>query len=460
MNRKHIWIALAGLFLFGLILYISGAPRTVTIVIDGQPQTFQTRSMTVAQVLREAGIELHAGDQVKPPAAVPVGWNTTIQVERMVPVYLFVPTQGTSQSFVTTERNVLKLLVEAGIIPSEDDRLFWNGQEIPLDSSLPVAPAYSLQYVPATAFNLSANGQSYDLASAAATLGAALWQAGIHLSTADFLSPPMQTALHNLEAVTLRSAAPITIHADGLDISSRSAAATVGQALAQAGIALENLDYSVPAEDQPIPDDGHIQVVRVREEIVLQQTAIPFESEYVQSDELALGETQVIQEGQTGLKVTRLRVRYEDGTEVSRETEEEWTAREPVTQRVGTGTQVVTNSIDTSSGTLEYWRAITVYATSYSPCRSGADRCYYGTSSGLPVARGVIGVTKEWYKIMAGQKVYVPGYGVAVIGDIGGGIEGKNWIDLAFTDDDFEAWHQDVTMYFLMPVPANAESYP
>ena len=116
---------------------------------------------------------------------------------------------------------------------------------------------------------------------------------------------------------------------------------------------------------------------------------------------------------------------------------------------------MVIKTLDTPSGPIEYWRAVTVYATSYSPCRSAADRCYYGTSSGLPVARGVIGVTRSWYNWFVGQRLYVPGYGTGVVADVGGGVPGEYWIDLGFTDADFEPWHQYVTIYFLTPVPEN-----
>lgn len=460
MKKTKLWIAWTGLFVLGLVLYFTGSPRNVTILIDGQPQTVLTRALTVGQALRAAGIEPKNDDQVQPPLSTLLGNNSTIQINRAAPVYLFIPTQGASYSFITTERAPLALLAKAGINAQPGDRLFWNGQEIPLDLPLPAAPAYTLQYLPATALTIAGGGQNQQILSSAATLGEALWQAGIKLSSADLLVPSPQTTLNNVKNVTFQRAVPITIKVDGQEIASHSAAPTVGQALAQAGIALQNLDYSLPSEDQPLPQDGIIQVVRVREEILLQQTPIPFESQFVETDQLALGERQVIEEGQPGLKVTRLRVRYEDNVEMARETEAEWVAKEPVVQKIGTGTKVVINTLDTPYGTLEYWRAITVYATSYSPCRSGTDRCYYGTSSGLPVKRGVIGVTKEWYRIMAGQRVYVPGYGIAVIADIGGGIPGKAWIDLGFSDDDFELWHQNVTLYFLTPVPANAGSYP
>ena len=132
-----------------------------------------------------------------------------------------------------------------------------------------------------------------------------------------------------------------------------------------------------------------------------------------------------------------------------------WIAKEARPQIIGRGTKVVVQTMDTPQGPIEYWRSVNVYATSYSPCRSGGDRCYPGTSSGLPVQQGVIGVTSSWYNLMVGQRIYVPGYGIGTIADIGGGIPGTYWIDLGYSDDDYVAWYSNVTIYFLTPVPDN-----
>ena len=79
-----------------------------------------------------------------------------------------------------------------------------------------------------------------------------------------------------VEIYTAKSLA-IQIGASALEVS--SAAATVGEALADAGVALQELDYSRPAEDQPLPEDGIIQVVRVREETLLEESAIAYSEE-------------------------------------------------------------------------------------------------------------------------------------------------------------------------------------
>jgi 3D (Asp-Asp-Asp) domain-containing protein len=56
---------------------------------------------------------------------------------------------------------------------------------------------------------------------------------------------------------------------------------------------------------------------------------------------------------------------------------------------------------------------------------------------------------------MQGQQLYIPGYGFASVEDVCGGCTGRPWIDLGYSDHDFETWHSWVTVYFLTPVPTN-----
>jgi 3D (Asp-Asp-Asp) domain-containing protein len=241
---------------------------------------------------------------------------------------------------------------------------------------------------------------------------------------------------------------------DGQEILIHSAAETVGQALAQAGIPLQGLDYSLPAEEAPLPTDGFVHLVRVQEEIVLNTIEIPFDNDYVPDPTLELDLRRVIAPGEPGLQVQRQRVRYEDGVEIQRTVEGEWIARQPRNAEVGYGTQVVIRSLATPAGTIEYWRAIQVYATSYRPCYPNGY-CSYATAMGTTLHKGVVAVIHSWYNVMAGQSIYVPDYGVGRIEDWGLGIPGRDWIDLGFDETDFENWHWSVTMYFLTPVPDN-----
>jgi len=253
--------------------------------------------------------------------------------------------------------------------------------------------------------------------------------------------------------ITLLPAQQITVNVDGIAMQIQSSAKTVGEALAEAGMPLQGLDYSLPAEKEPLPSDGQIRIVRVSESMQLAQRPIPFDSDIQASADVPLDQTQIIQPGETGLSVQRIRIRYEDGKEIARLTENETTVRPPSTRILGYGTKVEIKKAVVDGREIEYWRAVQMYATSYSPCRSGGDRCYPGTASGKSLKKGMVGMRYDWYVAMGGQQLYIPGYGYATIEDICGGCKGKAWIDLGYSDSDWQQWNSWVTVYFLTPVP-------
>lgn len=455
MNSKtKIILAISVLIICAALLAIF-LPRTVTIQINGEEQTIQTQGWTVEKVLSAGGLALQSEDSVQPPPTSTMLGVDRIEIELARPVEIISQPSQQSFSLVTTERSVANILTSAGLSATAEDRISVNGQVVSLSDSLPYEGAYRIELKKAMPVNIDDEGILTTLNSSANTLGEALDQANIKLGEADRLTLPLSTALDHPIEVEIRRAVPLTIQVAGESVAVESAARSVGEALLDAGISLQGLDYSIPEDTAPIPSDGTIQLIHVREEINQTQTPIPFTNEYIKSDLVELDKTEVVEPGQFGLEVTRTRVRYEDGLETLRTEEITWIAKQPTTQKVGRGTQVVVRKMDTPQGEIEYWRTVNVYATSYSPCRSGVDRCYYGTSSGLPVQQGVIGVTRAWYNLMVGQRIYVPGYGIGTIADTGGGIPGKYWIDLGYTDDDYVAWYSNVTIYFLTPVPPN-----
>lgn len=346
------------------------------------------------------------------------------------------------------------LLAQAGVTLRASDRVLADGVAVAPDQP-PAADVTTLQVRRAVLLTLLQNGTQTSFGTSATTIGDALTENGIELQAADLLDPPPGTPILGPLTVTLTPARELTVKTASGETTIRSAASTVGMALAEAGIALQGADYSLPGGSSPLPADGQVKVVRVNESVLLIQKPIPYSTEYQLTGELELDQQDLLQLGEPGLLVSRVRVRYEDGLETARRAEAEATVRPPKDRIVGTGTKVVIHTVDTPSGPLEYWRALRVYATSYSPCRSGVEQCYSGTAGGLPVQRGVVGVVRRWWYSMNGLQVYVPGYGVATISDVGGGIPGTPWIDLGFKDDDYESWHQWVTVYFLTPVPGS-----
>ncbi len=332
--------------------------------------------------------------------------------------------------------------------------LFWvNGQPWEADQPLPAAAPLVVQWRTPTTVTLQVAQAPVMFESDAPTWAAALWGEGLILHAADVLDVALSASPSDHPQAELRLARPVTAQIVDRKVHLYTAADTVGEALAQGNLAPQGLDTTSPADTAAVPAQKPVALHWVHEAIVLRQVPVAFETKTQPLPDQPLDTIKVVQEGAYGLQVQRVRVRYVDGQEVDRTIEAAWLAKEPQPRIVGYGTKIVERTLDTPNGPITYWRAIKVYATSYSPCRLGVDYCSQWTASGARLHKGIVAVTLAWYRYMAGQKVYIPGYGFAVIADTGGGIPGKPWVDLGFSDDDYEPWHQWVTMYFLAPPP-------
>lgn len=430
-----------------LLIYIATA-RTVHLEINGSESSLRTHARTVKAALRDGGVTLRDEDQVQPSASEKLipGMTIRVQIAREVTIH----TGGEIEKVMTTESSPENILLEAGVRVFPGDQLevtMWvSGDQVP---KFPL----SVQLHPGVALEIIDAGTSIPVRSAAVTVGEVLWDAGIILYEGDHVEPHPGASVSAGDRIEIVRSQPLVFETDGEVIHTRAAGKTVGEALAHSSIALTGLDYAIPEVDGPIPGDGRIRVVRVRENILYEMEPIPFGTVYQPADTLELDTLQVISTGSYGVVAKRIRLRIEDGVEVERSVDEAVHLIEPKPRVVGYGTKIVVRTLSTASGTIEYWRAIPVYATAYSPCRSGVSECYPLTASGRPVTRGMVAVIRSWYNQMRGWPVFIPAYGSGSIEDIGAGFADKDWIDLGFTDDDFEGWHSWTTLYFLTPVP-------
>lgn len=451
------WLA-AGAALLVLALGYLSLTRTVTILADGRAYDLATRAITVGGALKDAGLALGPKDKVEPSSLSLIGDGLVIAVQRASRIQL--TADGRTYETVSGERNPTVILALFGLSLNPGDRLELAGRQVLLDEDLLGDSLLSLELRRATQISLTDGGQTTEILSSAPTLGEALAEHGIQLTAADRLDPAPETPLDAPITATLVRAAPIQIQIGEQTLELSTAAVTVGEALAEAGIALQGLDFSEPAEDEALPADRTIRVVRVSEALVLEQHTVPHDTDFQEDPEAELDTVSVVQEGQDGVSASRVRVRYENGTEVSRVAEGERVLVEARTAINGYGSKIVIHTITVAGATIEYYRAVTVFTTYYTPCRSGSDTCLYGTSSGLPLDKGVIATYLTWYRALKFATVYVPGYGPGTIGDVGAWPDRSvPWIDLAFSDAEAEAndppWsNQYLVIYFTTPVPA------
>ncbi|MGD2156747.1 MAG: ubiquitin-like domain-containing protein [Anaerolineales bacterium] len=461
MRKKHLRLLATALSLAGLLLIIYSSRKTVHLVVDGEVHTITTQALRVSDLLESAEVVYDDQDILKPPASSWLRDGDTITLDHTAQVVIRVG--GETHTLVTAERLPANLLALTDQPLYPDDLVFVDGETHDPDQPLTPSRQYVIEIQRATRIKLVEGDQEHSFTSTARTLGEALNQEGITLISGDLLKPPPKTILQpgTLEAELKRSQ-QIKIVVQGETIITRTTASSVGKALADVGLPLQGLDYSQPDEANKVPANKTIQVTRVREEIILENEPLPFESQFLALPEVELDTQQIVQVGAYGLASKRVRVYYEaqpdqaDWEEISRKVEDEWVAREPKPRIVGYGTNIVVRSTNTPDGQIRYWRAVEVYASSYSPCRSGVpNKCYPNTSSGKPVQKGVIAVTLSWYRYMQGQRVYIPGYGFATIEDVGGGLPGQHWVDLGYSDEEWVGWGQNVTVYFLAPPPEN-----
>jgi len=353
-----------------------------------------------------------------------------------------------------------ELLSEADVTLGSHDRLLYLGSSIPLDTALPAAEAHILTIRRAVPLTILAPDGRQTIETSAFTVGEALYEAGYTLYAADHLEPPADTPITGPLTLRFQPAREIIVEVDETHVKLRSAEATVGQALAEAGIPLIGLDTSFPLETAPLPDNGQIRVVRVVESVALTQKTIPFEVRTELSADLGLDQQEFLQGGEPGLAIARLRTRSEDGMQVSQLTESESVVRPPQDRILGVGTKIDIRTTTVDGVTIEYWRALNLFATYYTPCDLGPNTCYYGTASGKPVQKGVVAMVYPWYLLFAGESLYIPGYGYATVGDNNGANTNAYgdtyWIDLGYSETEPVDWNSHtVTVYFLTPVPAN-----
>ncbi|MEJ2555251.1 MAG: ubiquitin-like domain-containing protein [Anaerolineae bacterium] len=452
----------------GIGYYVTGLP--VTLIVDGQPQQLRTHQATVAGLLREADILLHPEDLIAPPPDAALAANSVVQVRLARPVT--VEADGQSVEVRTQHRRVTEILAEVGIRVKPRDEVLVNGQPWNLDADLPQAsldeggrrgPGLASALSRATPVRivlrravpiiLTDNGVPVTLYTTRATVGEALLSQGILLYLGDHVTPSLGSRVLPSMRIYIERSTPVTISTDGRTLRTRTRRHTVGEVLAQEGIALMGKDYSLPSSDTPIVEDMAIRVVRIREALEIEQEPIPFETNWVPDPDMLLDMQQVVQPGGSGVIKRRYRVIYEDGQEVTHVMEDEWVDHAPGNKIIAYGTKITVQTLETPDGTFEYWRHFRVLATSYSAATSGKSKDHprYGiTRTGLKAGHGIIAVDPKVIPLWS--EVYVPGYGKALAGDTGGTILGRH-IDLGFDEDEPPLWYRWVDVYVLTPMP-------
>jgi hypothetical protein len=138
---------------------------------------------------------------------------------------------------------------------------------------------------------------------------------------------------------------------------------TVQQALASAGVALNELDRVQPPIFTVLTEDASVQITRISERFEVETETLPFERQTIRNEALPEGETRLLQPGVNGTQETTYRILEEEGVEVSRTPVKTTLQSEPTPEIIMVGAQAAFSPVPVT-GTLAYLSGSTAWVMS------------------------------------------------------------------------------------------------
>lgn len=292
--------------------------------------------------------------------------------------------------------------------------------------------------------SFTADGQSTEFFTTARNVEAFIATMGIFIGEMDLISPALTTEITQGMEIEIIRAFPVYIVIDDHEsyITFLARPGSILSSLVNDFRAATGLDFTFDRASwhrRLAPGDvvELSSVVRFQQQIFEE---IAYETEYVETDELYIGEVKVYRQGVYGMRLIDTLSTYVGGRENGQPEElanEVLTA--PINAIVHVGTALPPGHARAASGEVfTYHRAVTMEATAYTlsfACTGRhPDHPLFGrTASGMMAQVGIVAVDTN--VIPFHTRLYIEGYGFAVAGDRGGAIRGYK-VDLFFDTMD------------------------
>lgn len=451
-SPRAILIAVGAFLLVGGALILSAhLKQPYTIDVNGDLLSLNGQFRTVADVIKAADLPVGPKDYVWPPTSSQAPASGKITIRQATPVELDL--DGRASTLWTHQTDLSSFLSENNINLTPASNISSEGSRVSFES-LADAEVMDAVSVTTTRDVIVKDGpELISLRTDAATVGQALIDAGIKIFEADRVEPEISTWLLPGAEISIERATPVMLRLDGQDFDVRTKEETVAGVLAAAGVGLVGLDESVPNLEHLVKEVDVIGVSRVPAAYEVSETPLPFSSRYQAVESLEIDQRTLLAQGSAGTlkRVARIETR---GTEaISPTVVGEWNSLPPSDEVIGYGTNIVVRSLDTPNGPLSYWRVVKMWASAYTAADAGKPPTSPGygiTASGRPAGNGVVAIDPNVVPFRS--QVYVPGYGVGFAGDTGGAVRGR-WIDLGYDEGQLVSWNKYVDVYYLTPVP-------
>jgi len=245
---------------------------------------------------------------------------------------------GKPRTLHTFADDVTELLAQQGVDVGAHD-VVAPGRDAPLASGDEVAVRYGRPV------RLTIDGQRREVWTTARTVDGALEQLGVRAEGAYVSTSRSQPIGRAGLALDVRTERTVTIMADGRARTIRTNAATVGAAVQEAGVGLHGEDTtSVPPDS--FPRDGQtITVLRVTGTREVREEPIPFKVERTDDPTLFKGTEVVERAGRPGLRRVTYTLRTVNGVKEKPRRVDDELVREPRSQLVKVGTKPMPTSV-------------------------------------------------------------------------------------------------------------------
>ncbi len=459
-TRARLRIALVVcLGVAGLLAFVAFPPRRVAVDADGSQTVVVSRVQDLNSLLKLAGVQREAGDVV-------VRDGDAVRVERAIPVVLQV--DGRVLAWRTRATTVKSLLDELGVEVSPYDGLLFNGVEVGVNEPLFPGPLAAIPFSElgsfgkgteeaqgislvvhrAVPFTIVEDGHSMTFKSSRPTIAMALRDAGIRLGPADEVFPQPASILAAGQEINVKHAFAISLRTGDSVRTIYTQHAVLRDALAEAGLSLGTDDRVEPSVDANVTNGMTARLVRVAGRQFIEKENVSRKTVFKPDESLSGSSSRIVQ-GLDGVHLREYRIVIEDGVETERKLIRDYYDPEPADTVIYYAASAL-RATGLAAETLNVMKIERVYATWYNAASSGRPPTdpYYGiTASGQPLTKGVVAVDPR--VIPLGTRLYIPGYGLAVAADTGGGIVG-NMIDLGYPDGVVSDWQTGWVDVFLL----------
>jgi uncharacterized protein YabE (DUF348 family) len=250
---------------------------------------------------------------------------------------------GVPRTTHTFADDVRELLAEEGLELGPHD-VVAPGPDAALDSGDEITVRHGRP------LTLTLDGRRVQVWTTAGTVAGALRELGVRVQGA-YLSVPGSTPIPRTGLVLdVRTERAVTFMADGRERTIRTNAATVGQALTEAGIVLRGQDTTSVAATG-FPRDGQsVTVMRITDSRKVRDEPIPFAVVRTPDPELFRGTEVVDRQGEPGVRRVTYALRTVNGVRQKPRRIDADVVREPVTERVRVGTRQPPSSVRGADG--------------------------------------------------------------------------------------------------------------